>query len=387
MTSNDEAAKAVDDRKAREDELAAVFKHAGSPLLAFEAEQELKAARYGNVLTLLKIADRLEASEGVPEGQDSRQKIATAVTKVTAKGFGALFRDDSPQLRQVIADLEAGTYPKPEDAIWRDDLQQDLTIRLARATGATDEQIARQLRNSYKLNVLAVVTVDVRAGTEDQARAMIAGLDSITTRTTGDDAQAVWGLDVSAPDYEVVNVSPRGRGYLISAETPSGDEISSTGLEGFPEPVLPADLEGLRVGLAEADRFLAGKTDGDTHEVLKDLAETVRQLFNASGLAEADAAALADSQADNADSANDAGTQQSDPEVTTRPATAPPRNTASVDATRRDDPPHPAVPVATVTDTTFTGKPGAARDAGPGPGNAQTAPRRQAETRSTRRTP
>ncbi len=47
-----------------------------------------------------------------------------------------------PQLLSVIKELEAGTYPQPEDAIWRDDLPRDLAVRLARATGATDEQIA-----------------------------------------------------------------------------------------------------------------------------------------------------------------------------------------------------------------------------------------------------
>jgi hypothetical protein len=46
-----------------------------------------------------------------------------------------------PQLLSVIEGLEAGTYPQPEDAIWRDDLPRALAERLARATGATDEQI------------------------------------------------------------------------------------------------------------------------------------------------------------------------------------------------------------------------------------------------------
>ena len=46
------------------------------------------------------------------------------------------------QLLSVIAELEAGTYPQPEDAVWRDDLPRELAVRLAKATGATDEQIA-----------------------------------------------------------------------------------------------------------------------------------------------------------------------------------------------------------------------------------------------------
>jgi hypothetical protein len=50
-----------------------------------------------------------------------------------------------PQLLSVIEELEAGTYPQPADAIWRGDLPQDLAVRLAKATGATDEQVAEIL--------------------------------------------------------------------------------------------------------------------------------------------------------------------------------------------------------------------------------------------------
>jgi hypothetical protein len=48
-----------------------------------------------------------------------------------------------PQLAKVITELEAGTYPQPEAAIWRGDLPRDLAVRLAKATGATDEQITQ----------------------------------------------------------------------------------------------------------------------------------------------------------------------------------------------------------------------------------------------------
>lgn len=50
-----------------------------------------------------------------------------------------------PQLDKVIEELEAGTYPQPEDAIWRGDLPLDTAIRLAKATGASDAQIAETL--------------------------------------------------------------------------------------------------------------------------------------------------------------------------------------------------------------------------------------------------
>src|SRR6267154_2178362 len=46
-----------------------------------------------------------------------------------------------PQLAKVIEEMEAGAYPLPECAVWRDDLPRDLAVRLALATGATMEQI------------------------------------------------------------------------------------------------------------------------------------------------------------------------------------------------------------------------------------------------------
>jgi predicted RNA methylase len=46
-----------------------------------------------------------------------------------------------PQLMKVIGELEAGTYPQPEFAVWREDLPRDLAVRLALATGATMEQV------------------------------------------------------------------------------------------------------------------------------------------------------------------------------------------------------------------------------------------------------
>jgi len=62
----------------------------------------------------------------------------------------ATFLEPSPQLTKVIEELEAGTYPQTEDAIWRQDLPHDLRVRLARATGATDRQIARAEREDQQ---------------------------------------------------------------------------------------------------------------------------------------------------------------------------------------------------------------------------------------------
>jgi hypothetical protein len=59
----------------------------------------------------------------------------------------ATFLGDCPQLRSLIRELEAGTYPQPEVAVWRDDLPAALAVALARATGATDEQITVMLTN------------------------------------------------------------------------------------------------------------------------------------------------------------------------------------------------------------------------------------------------
>lgn len=50
------------------------------------------------------------------------------------------------QLDRIIEELEAGTYPQPDNAIWRGDLPRDLAVRLARATGADDDQIAEILQ-------------------------------------------------------------------------------------------------------------------------------------------------------------------------------------------------------------------------------------------------
>jgi hypothetical protein len=54
----------------------------------------------------------------------------------------AIILDDCPQLASVIAGMEAGDYPLPDFAVWREDLPMPLRVRLAKATGATDAQIA-----------------------------------------------------------------------------------------------------------------------------------------------------------------------------------------------------------------------------------------------------
>jgi hypothetical protein len=155
------------------------------------------------------------------------------------------------------------------------------------AAPSTTGAAARPL-NSYKFDIVAVTTVNVRAETEEQARAMIDGLNSITTRTTGDDIEAAHGLDVSADDYDVVNVSPRGRGYLVSAETQGGQGIGISAHEESPEPILAGDRAGLREELAEADRALAGDSNDAEHDALHGLAEAVRGLLDGSSRSRAE---------------------------------------------------------------------------------------------------
>ena len=47
-----------------------------------------------------------------------------------------------PQLLKVIEDMEAGDMDLPGQVIWRTDLDGELQVRLARACGGTDDQIA-----------------------------------------------------------------------------------------------------------------------------------------------------------------------------------------------------------------------------------------------------
>lgn len=64
----------------------------------------------------------------------------------------AIILDDCPQLLSVIEGMEMTLrlrfhpdrhpYPLPDDAVWREDLPLPLRIRLAKATGATDAQVA-----------------------------------------------------------------------------------------------------------------------------------------------------------------------------------------------------------------------------------------------------
>lgn len=64
------------------------------------------------------------------------------------------------QLEKVITEMEAGTYPLPENAVWRGDLPRDLAVRLALATGATMEQITEITSQAAAAEVAAPVAQD-----------------------------------------------------------------------------------------------------------------------------------------------------------------------------------------------------------------------------------
>lgn len=52
------------------------------------------------------------------------------------------------QLETVMAELEAGSMPPPDVPVWRpDDLPMETAVRLARATGATAEEVADAQRD------------------------------------------------------------------------------------------------------------------------------------------------------------------------------------------------------------------------------------------------
>ena len=63
------------------------------------------------------------------------------------------------------------------------------------AGGRGNPGTAAGLRNVYTFDIAALTTVKVHAATEDQARSMIDGLTSITTRTAGDDIETAYGLE------------------------------------------------------------------------------------------------------------------------------------------------------------------------------------------------
>lgn len=171
--------------------------------------------------------------------------------------------------------VEGDVYPGP----WTEPQYETADEDVKRAREAV---LAEQL-NLYEFDIAAVVTLKVRAKTEDQARSMIDGLRSISARTTGEDIETVHGLDVSTGDYDVVNVSPLGRGYLVSAQTKDGKEISVSEDELIPEPILAPDRAGIMEDLAEADRALAGDSIDAVDHALHGLAERVRGLLDDNG--------------------------------------------------------------------------------------------------------
>ena len=102
----------------------------------------------------------------------------------------------SPQLAAVIDGMEAGTYPLPDDAIWRDDLPRDLAVRLAKATGATDAQIA---------GVETIEPEEVHPVTiTEETSAVEATKGTIEIRHTHEDGTLIYGSRKGDGVYELI---------------------------------------------------------------------------------------------------------------------------------------------------------------------------------------
>lgn len=109
-----------------------------------------------------------------------RERAAARLQPLTHPAFVSSFA----QLDKVIGEMEAGTMPLPTEdgeriAVWRPELTRDQRHRLARATGATDEQIADAEAGAERLceysarhkmdGVPATTTIDCGAMGEIQA--------------------------------------------------------------------------------------------------------------------------------------------------------------------------------------------------------------------------
>ena len=101
-----------------------------------------------------------------------------------------------PQLLKVIEELEAGTYPQPDDAIWRGDLPRNLAVRLAKATGATDEQITE-----ITSTTAAEVPAEPEPAADEQPSAEEADL---IIRHTHEDGTLVHGTSKGDGVYELI---------------------------------------------------------------------------------------------------------------------------------------------------------------------------------------
>jgi predicted RNA methylase len=121
-----------------------------------------------------------------------------------------MFRNDWPhpvllyegdQLIRMIEQLEAGDYPQPDDAIWRGDLPRDLAIRLARATGGSDEQIAEAIAET---DAAPSVPETTGAGEETDADQVSADDADLVIRHTHEDGTLVHGSVKGDGVYELI---------------------------------------------------------------------------------------------------------------------------------------------------------------------------------------
>jgi protein-L-isoaspartate O-methyltransferase len=110
---------------------------------------------------------------GTGQGQEPRRELSRLPHPVLIH--------DGPQLISMIGQLEAGTYPRPEDAVWRSDLPRELAVRLARATGATEEDIAETTAaDDAEAAERAVLAAEAEAGARGSTIAGVAANGDLT---------------------------------------------------------------------------------------------------------------------------------------------------------------------------------------------------------------
>jgi predicted RNA methylase len=115
---------------------------------------------------------------------------------------------EGDQLIRMIEQLEAGDYPQPDYAIWRGDLPRDLAIRLARATGATDEQIAEAIADTEA----APSVPETAAAQEETAEQVSADDADLVIRHTHEDGTLIYGSVKGDGVYDALRKAGLTRG-------------------------------------------------------------------------------------------------------------------------------------------------------------------------------
>ena len=184
---------------------------------------------------------------------------------------------EGDQLVRMIEQLEAGDYPQPDDAIWRGDLPRDLAIRLARATGATDEQIAEAIAETD-----AAPSVPETTGAEEETSADQVSADDadLVIKHTHQDGTLIYGSAKGDGVYDALRNAGMTRGgwkYMPSIKMigirQSRDQLAKRWLISEAARVLRA--AGFTVAIAIDD------TPRDVAQVKADRAERLDDRYEA----------------------------------------------------------------------------------------------------------